>query len=866
VESGPSNIDAVAAGLDLPPLVAPGRRAAHPDVRTALLSLALVVAGVAALTRLEVFASPHRSGLQWWWIALLAIATEMMAFDIEFRREVYTFTFSEIPLVLGLFFAAPGHLIGGRLVGAALLLVLKERQPPRKLMLNLASFFAECVVLLTVYRLIGGGRWIDDPLSWVLALAAVAVADLLGFVVVAKVVRWHGGPLLLRSILSIGAVTAPVNTSLALAAGVLYFANAWATLLLCGIAAFLVLSYRSYSALGQRYQSLSMLYDFTRLVSGSQRADDVLEAVLVQAKDVMRAERAVLWLVDDRGHYLALSVDDERREQRSLPPETASTISAWFDEGRGAFVVTKDDEDASARAVAEVFGAHDCIVAPVVESGTLIGMVAVIDRLGESNGFSGREVPAFATLANHASVALENGRLLTRLHVQAREREHDALHDALTGLPNRAMFDIALREHVDALAPGDLIAVAVLDLDGFKEINDTLGHQSGDLVLVEVAGRLAGIGGPSVVVARLGGDEFALLLPRPTSREAVELTLRSIRREIASPVHISGVRINVGASIGVAIGPEHGAEGPVLLQRADVAMNGAKAGLGDGVNLYHPDTDTHSTRRLMLANDLHFAIENRELALVYQPKVRLDDAGLTGFEALLRWTHPRLGPVGPDEFIRLAERTGSIQQITVYVLETALRQAAAWQRDGHRWAIAINLSTRNLLDDDLVGVVARLLTESGAEPALVTLEITETSVMADADRAIVVLDQLAALGVRLSIDDFGTGYSSLSYLQRLPVHEVKIDKSFVMPMATDPSADSIVRSVLDLARNMGLTAVAEGVEDIATWHRLQSLRCTHAQGYFLARPMPPADIPAWAADLPTRGLEPDPVRRPAAAA
>ena len=836
-------------------------RVAHPDRRTGLLSLALIACGAGLLTRLDLW-TPRGggAGLDWWWIAVLAIAAEIMAFDLEFRREVYTFTFSEIPLVVGLFFASPVHLVVGRLVGAALVLVVKERQGPNKLLLNLASFFAECAVLVVAFDVIGSGRSIEDPLAWVLALAAVALADLVGFVVVANVVRWHGGPLLFRSILQIGAVTAPVNTSVALAGGVLYTVNAWATLLLCGVAAFLVLSYRSYSALGQRYQSLSTLYDFTRLVSGSQRAETVLEDVLVMAKDLMRAERAELWLIDEHGNDLRLSVDDERRDQHELAVDAAAQIATWFHGGRGAFVVTEDSADDAERTIAAVFGAGDCIVAPVTEAGAIVGMIAVIDRLGESNRFGAREVPMFATLANHASVALENGRLLARLHHQAREREHDSLHDALTGLPNRMMFDLALRDCVDELREGEMVAVAVMDLDGFKEINDTLGHRSGDLVLMEVANRVRRVVDPSVVVARLGGDEFALLLPRVASHDALEVQLRLLRREVAVPAHVSGVRINVGASIGVAVGPEHGIDGAVLLQRADVAMYAAKGGVNDGVTFYHPQTDTNSTRRLMLANDLHFAIENGELALMYQPKVRVHDAVLVGFEALLRWTHPRLGPVGPDEFIRLAERTGSIQQITQYVLETALRQAAEWQRAGHPWGISVNLSMRNLLDDDLAASVARLLDETGADGRLVTLEITETSVMADADRAIAVLHGLAHLGVRLSIDDFGTGYSSLSYLQRLPVNEVKIDKSFVIPMASDPSADSIVRSVLDLARNMDLCTVAEGVEDLATWHRLQSLHCTHAQGYFLSRPMAPGDVQAWALTLPDRNLAADGVQ------
>ena len=310
-------------------VVASGR-AARPELRTTVLTAALILGSTLVIaSRPDVWSlSAGRSGLGAWWIVVIAfvvMAAEALAFDLEFRRERYTFTFSEIPLVVALFFAAPVHLLIGRLVGAALLLVFKERQRPRKLLLNLASFSAECVVLIAVFELVSHGRGIEAPTSWLLALLAVAAADLVGFVVVAKVVRWHGGPLVLRSILAIGAVTAPVNTSLALATGLLYLASPWATLLLLGVVAFLVMAYKSYSALSQRYESLSTLYDFTRIVSAAQTVDEVLEAVLVQAKDQMRAERAELWVLDEDDDVVGLAVDDERHRRVDVPARRRSS-------------------------------------------------------------------------------------------------------------------------------------------------------------------------------------------------------------------------------------------------------------------------------------------------------------------------------------------------------------------------------------------------------------------------------------------------------------------------------------------------------------------------------------------------------------
>jgi diguanylate cyclase (GGDEF)-like protein len=810
--------------------------------RTAALSAVLAVASTIVLAQLDL--SPlHREDirLSWWSIAGISIAAELMVFHVEFRKEVYSFTFSEIPLVLGLFFATPLQLVFGRLLGEALFLIVKERQVIKKLTLNLASFLAECVALLAVYQLLANKLSIEHPRSWGPALIAVCAADLLGCIVIAKAVRWHGGPVRLRPILAIGALTAIVNTSLALVGGVLLEVEPWAALLLVGIAVFLVVSYRSYAALTQRYESLSMLYDFTRLVSGAQTPDVVLEAILVQARDLLRAERAEIWLVDDRGGCIALMVDDSGRRERSLPADAAAQIASWFAMAPGTTLWKKDRHGAQ-RDVVRALAADDCIVAPVTEGGIVVGLLAVVNRLGGS-GFRNQEAPMFATLANQASVALENGRLIDRLNEQARQREYEASHDALTGLPNRVQFGRQLEDRVANLGLDcRSVAVALMDLDGFKDINDTLGHKSGDKVLIEAAARVRNIIDPAIIVARLGGDEFALLFPDTYARQDLERCGRTIRSELARPMFVDGVRINLGISIGLAQAPTDGRDAASLLQRADVAMYGAKSGLGDGVNFYRVEEDTNSHRRLTLANDLSSALEHGELTVVYQPKVRFDDGEVVGFECLARWNHPRFGSVPPDEFIPLAERTGLIREITDFVLATALTQVRDWREDGTSWGVSVNLSMRNLLDSSLVRQMTSLFTTLGVAPAMLTLEITESNVMADAGRTIALLEDLAKVGVRLSVDDFGTGYSSLSYLQRLPVHEIKIDKTFVLAMASDGGTAAIVRSIIDLARNMNLKVVAEGIENERTWTRLRELGCDEGQGYFLSRPVPTSDI------------------------
>jgi predicted signal transduction protein with EAL and GGDEF domain len=321
------------------------------------------------------------------------------------------------------------------------------------------------------------------------------------------------------------------------------------------------------------------------------------------------------------------------------------------------------------------------------------------------------------------------------------------------------------------------------------------------------------------------------------------------RDKVALPIFIEGMSINVSGSIGFAVAPDDADDGATLLQRADVAMYSAKAGNGDGVDVYEANRDENSTRRLSLGNDLRTAIADDQLTMVVQPQVRLADGAMVGVEALVRWNHPVLGQIMPDEFVALAERTGVINELTRCVLRMSLGQAMRWRRAGHQWTLAVNAAMRNLLDHDFVTVVSELVTASGFDPTALKLEITETTIMSDTARTVDSLDGLAALGIKLSIDDFGTGYSSLSHLQQLPVTEIKIDKTFVFRMTTDSNADAIVRSILDLARNLHLSLVAQGVEHQGTWERLRSLGCGAAQGYHMARPMPADDLEQWYARL-----------------
>jgi diguanylate cyclase (GGDEF)-like protein len=435
-----------------------------------------------------------------------------------------------------------------------------------------------------------------------------------------------------------------------------------------------------------------------------------------------------------------------------------------------------------------------------------------------------------------------------RFDRQAIEHAHLALHDALTDLPNRTLFHDRVQQALRA-APrtGSPVAVMLMDLDRFKEINDTLGHHSGDLLLQEIGPRLLAALRTDDTVARLGGDEFAVLLPSVPSAEAAVAVAQKLRDALSEPYSLDGLTVETDASIGVALSPEHGADAPTLLRRADVAMYVAKR-TGTGVEVYASDHDRNSRRRLALIGDLRRAIASGELVLRYQPIADLRTGEVRAVEALVRWHHPRLGVVPPDEFVRLAEDTGLMQPLTAFVLESALRQRHAWRRSGYDFPVSVNLSMRNLHDVGLPDQVERLLRLWRLPPEALELEITESSIMADPQRAMDVIEQLRAMGLGLVIDDFGTGYSSLAHLKQLPVHAIKIDRSFVIGMENDENDATIVRSAIDLAKNLGLVVVAEGVETDATWNRLADLGCDLAQGHHFSQPQPPDQLELWLAE------------------
>ncbi|MBI3812148.1 MAG: EAL domain-containing protein [Nitrospirae bacterium] len=481
------------------------------------------------------------------------------------------------------------------------------------------------------------------------------------------------------------------------------------------------------------------------------------------------------------------------------------------------------------------------------------------------SGTMGEETAVEAMKAGAQDYVMKNNlkRLLysveRQLHTASVRRERKraeetvqylAYHDVLTDLPNRAVFYDRLHQCIlTAYREKKPLTLLLMDLNRFKEVNDTFGHQSGDLLLRQIGPRVRRCLRESDTVARMGGDEFAILLPN-THVEGASLTARKILKALEAPFVLEEVTIDIGVSIGIALYPDHGEEGDALVQRADMALYETKQA-GGGYAVFASEHEQNSPRRLMLTGKLRRAIEYGELSMHYQPLVDLKTNRVIGVEALSRWLHPELGAIPPDQFVPLAEQTGLIQPFTQWVLKTVCRQHEEWRDLGLALPISVNLSQKNLHETQLPDQVSELI-QTGSMPAdKLEFEITESMIMSNPMRATQILTRLNAMGIPLSIDDFGTGYSSLGHLKKLPVQKIKIDKSFIVDRIEDKDDNVIVQAIINMSHSLGLEVVAEGVEDQLTKDRLATLGCDSAQGYHICHPLPAAEMTSWLTESPS---------------
>jgi diguanylate cyclase (GGDEF)-like protein len=765
-------------------------------------------------------------------------ATEATALHVEIRKESHSLSLSSIPLMFALLYSSPAHVALAYVVGTVPTLRWIRRSDWIKATWNGCLFFCEAALAAWIVRSTLGLRLPTNAVEWMIPLGAVLVAELMSLLAVPLVIMAFDGKFRRHLFADVGRsqVLAALGGTFTVTAVSASVGSPWmamyALIPVFGVAALL----QSTGHLGQRFRDLQQLHSFTRALT-NERGDRTLDIGLVELTKVMRSKSAGL-LVAGRGDEestLRVLVDDSLQD---LDPEPiAELLIELLDEGR-VTLITPEDIRPEAGEVLGRLAARKVLAVKVLGEAAEVGVLFVSDRLGMRREFSADEFRLFGSLATTLSARLSNDRLVERLETQAR-------NDALTGLPNRLSFEIGLTA---ALArPKWSGAVVMVDLDRFKEINDSLGHETGDRLLIEIADRLRSVARSSDMVARFGGDEFAMLLGRIDGGDPTELTRRisDVHQKLTATVELEGLTFEVGASMGVVQWPDQGVDSASLLHRADTAMYEAKRNQL-GVVWYEPELDADAPRRLDLYMSVRAALENEEFVVHYQPKISLDDGRVTGAEALVRWTHPLHGPVPPNEFIPLIVQAGLIGKLTRLVLRRSASAAASMCRAGLDVPIAVNLTPRDLLDRTLLVDIEGILAESGVGAAALQLELTEDAMIVDFDASIAMLQGLRDLGLRISIDDFGTGYSSLQHLHRLPVDQLKIDQSFVGRLTTDSSAAAIVRASINLATDLGLSTIAEGIEDVGTLRAVAKLGCEEMQGYLVSRPIPLAEFIGWA--------------------
>jgi diguanylate cyclase (GGDEF)-like protein len=783
---------------------------------------------VLALPRLPV--PEHRFVTPWWLVAPLFSLSEFFVVHLRVRRSAFTVSFGHVPLVLGLGLLEPTGFLLASYLGSVLTLVLHRRQRGLKLLFNSGLWAFEAALAVTLYGVLASGAAPHSGRALLATLVTIVVTDQLTALAIAAVISVHEGRIdaeTLHEAMTWGLLVAVSNTSVGLLGVVLLQTQPIAVVLLAVIVGVLAVAYRAYGQLGATHERLERHHDFAQVIARARGTAEIVSRILEGTCDLMEAERAELHLDDGTVHT---SAGGDR---------PAAPTGFWAARaGDGPVHLTAGPADAEVAEVLRAAGASEAVAVRLPGDGKH-GVLVALEPMGDVGSFTPDQVRAFQALANQAGVALENDALVNRLRTEAAEREHESLHDALTGLPNRRGFFRA----VDAvLREGRPAGVLLLNIDRFKEVNDALGHAVGDDLLRTVAGRLrASL--PAAVVGRLGADEFGVLLTGDDAAAAVVPAADRLAAALAASTPVRDVVLHVEVSIGSAAAPGDGTDVEELLQHADVAMSRAKE-TRSGHARFDPSSDRSSAERLELYARLRHAVDDGLLQIHLQPCVAPGDGRVVGAEALVRWPLPEGGFIPPDAFIPLAERSGLIRPLSVFVLETALQELGRLRARGLLGSVAVNMSTR-MLDADLPGIVTALLRRTGTPAGALTLEVTETAMMTEPEKALSVLQALADVGVHLSIDDYGTGYSSLAYLKRLPVHEVKIDRSFVAGIETDAGDRAIVTSTIDLAHTLGLRVVAEGVEDPGSLERLAAWGCDAAQGYAIARPLPPAGLQAW---------------------
>ena len=839
-----------------------------PYVWLLVLALAATAVAVAAPGFAD---DPGAAAISMTALALLPVfgLAEIVVIHLPTLRSAHGHTLREVPAVVGLTFLTPQAYVWVYVLGAVVALAVFTHMRGVKLAFNTALFAFEASVGVVIYHAILQGGDPFGPVGWLAALSAVIVTDLLSAAAVTLAItvteaEFDGG--VLREALRSGLAAACINTCVALLVATLIVVRPESLALLGVVVALLVMGYRVYTALARGGARTQLLYRFVERTAAAQEPDEVIREVLAEAAGLMSAETAHLVEVVEEASDRVLRCRTYAGGQvESAVFDSSVAADAWWQEAlRGQSVLRRNSHhqhsDVQESSVVRPSSARDGVAAPLRTKDGVRAALVVCDRAFDKETFGEEDLQVFETLAAHAAVALERADSVGRLERLVEQRAYDALHDPLSGLPNRRAFNEAVDRAMDESAGhgGARGVVLLLDLDDFKDVNDTLGHSAGDRLITVSGERLRT--NAHGMVARLGGDEFAVLLPGLTITEGVAHA-QELYDVLSAPVPLGEVELIVSSSIGVAELSTSVTTAEELLAQADVAMYTAKADRS-GVAVYRPEAGDSVARRLALAADLPGAIEAGELDLWFQPQAEATSGRVTGFEALLRWKHPVFGMVPPPEVIAVAQRTGRVRLLTDAMIRRALEARRSWAEAGYAVAVSVNVTPGDISDPMLVHRVEHELTRASTAPDALVLEVTESDAMKDPERSIEVLSALERVGVNLSIDDFGTGYSSLAYLDRLPVHEVKIDQSFVFRVERGEADVTIMGATVGLAHDLGLKVVAEGIETENARALVRDLGVDIFQGYGLARPMPEAQVLTW---LQRQSPAADPGARPHAA-
>ncbi|MFC4001603.1 putative bifunctional diguanylate cyclase/phosphodiesterase [Prauserella oleivorans] len=851
---GSAGSGAAAADTPAPRQGAPVSAEARADERRFRLYTAVVLAvGVLAVATVSSWL-PFEGSVHLWWIGpLLALAflgAEQLGVNVDVRSGIsWTISFTEIPLVIG-FFVAPFEVVLAAHVVAGVTTLL-ARKVTGRVLYNAGAFLIEVTSAFAVAGLVKQVLGGPEDMPWLAALAGTLTAPLASTLLAMAAVRVLRRRMRVGTVLRLAGrilVVGFVNASAGLT-GYLVISktpDAWPIVLAVSLG--LVALYWAYSDLLREQRDMEALSDVSLMVARSDhqaaarpaaRAGELdlgvdfgeWSGIAERIKDQLAAARVVLRLrLEPDQPMREVVVGEELPDGRLRPDDPFLRLP-------GAHVrhLRITEANPEVRGALSDRGAQEALVVPLRSANQLLGVVEAHDRLSRWRGFGKYDVQLLGTMASHLATALDNRRLLATLR-------HDAYHDPLTGLLNRPGFRQIAAE---PLRDREQSVVLRVDLDVFSTVSDALGYAWADRMVVAAGKRIRDVLGPEVPLARLEGASFAALLVDHSVEQAHEVAER-LRAEASEPYLVDRLTVEANAMVGyasTAVEEHEELDVDGLLQRADMAVRATRG--GEEVRGYVPSMGQIFLRRFQMVTQFRQALEDGQVSVHYQPKVSLPGKHVVGVEALVRWQHPEFGRVDPDEFVPAVEAAGLVGALTSFVLDKALDRVRRWLDEGLEISVAVNLSVRNLADEEFPAKVAAALGRFDVPPELLTFELTESGVMADPQRALPILRELHGLGIVLAVDDFGTGYSSLAYLRQLPVDQVKIDKSFVLGMGTDLGDLAVVRSIVELGHSLGLTVVAEGVEDDVARDQLEAMGCDVAQGYLISRPLSEERLEAW---------------------